>query len=205
MALHRKGRRRSLWRGQGGATLVEQALVLPLWLGLFFIIRDVYFVGYTWVALQHSVNQGLRAAILGSTLADSETTVNKVDDIKKKALTKIVEMEFRTGLVNQPASVDISQLNSAGSDHSYLDSTLSILASADPTAHGDLTATLAGITVDNSHAALNWWVAIQGQRTLTAGEGKISPVGSGILYLTLGRDTLVFTSKAEGKLEKPPT
>lgn len=186
-----------------GVTMAEQAFVLPLWISLVLLLRDVFFIGYTWASLQYAVDEGLRRAILGtkSTLSASATQSEKEWDIKDRTLRKILAAELRTGIINS-SSVDYAQVES-NSDGTYGWDVMDNLAVSDSTAHQDLLNTFDATVVHPKTDPFGWWVNITAQRTLKSSEGKLTALSGAVLKLATGYSEITLTAKGAGRLEKP--
>ncbi len=194
-----------LSRSESGSTMAESAAVMPIWVGVLLILRDVFFVGYTWIALQYSVNESVRVGILGAThSANSDTLDDKKADIRDSSRAKLMQTGIRTGILPN-SGVNLDQMDTS---ETYANAVVASLASTDAHAYEDLvtntTVSVERVTYPGIGPS-DWWVTVDGKRTIRASEGKLTGLTNAILWLGLGKTEITLHAQAEGRVEKPLT
>jgi Flp pilus assembly protein TadG len=97
-------------RREKGTTVVEMALVLPIFLLLVFGIIDFGYYFFVEHTLQYATREGMRLALVGTQLKDEDgLTLSREDSIKKK-------IKDSASLAVDPATLSI-HIFSIGSDY----------------------------------------------------------------------------------------
>lgn len=88
---HRAWRKKPATRTQRGSSAVELALVMPLFLLLFFGVLDFSLLFFTNLTMQHAVREGGRYAITGAAGKDGreEAVIQKIKDSSAGMYAKV--------------------------------------------------------------------------------------------------------------------
>jgi len=106
LAMFRRITRRT-GKGQGGQSLVEFTLVLPIFLLVLFAIIDFGMAFNAWVTVTNSAREGGRLASVGATATDVETRVRTAaSSLDQGQLT--VTVTNAQGTPGDPVVVNVS-------------------------------------------------------------------------------------------------
>jgi Flp pilus assembly protein TadG len=99
-----------MMRKEKGTTVVEVAVVLPIFLLLVFGIIDFGYYFFVEHTLQYATREGMRLALVGMQLDEGGLTLSREDSIKKK-------IKDNASLAVDPATLSI-HIFPIGSDYS---------------------------------------------------------------------------------------